>query len=212
MKCLFAKSLKTDNNMQNVESGSWKGSQSLQFTSTTVQGVKIMWTVTTTTVRPSRQNWIVVGRLKAVVVLPLQKNRGTNKTEKQQQQWTDRLKTNRTKTTAKTKPDKAKNLGPYWSIQHHTALPKGDVPSTPIHDGGQFSDQEETEDEDHSLGPTEQQDRLPELDSEFPSLAVAATVPYEGSDDEEHTSLILPAAHHRIIWIFYVYNIYLTIF
>jgi hypothetical protein len=38
-------------------------------------------------------------------------------------------------------------------ISASTALPTGDVQSAPIHDGGQFSDEEETEDDDHNLGP-----------------------------------------------------------
>lgn len=45
-------------------------------------------------------------------------------------------------------------------------------------DGGQFSDAEEGGDDE--VAPTVEQD----LQSEFPSLAAAMTVPYEGSDDE----------------------------
>eukprot|EP00339_Tiarina_fusa_P021681 CAMPEP_0117066362 /NCGR_PEP_ID=MMETSP0472-20121206/46414_1 /TAXON_ID=693140 ORGANISM="Tiarina fusus, Strain LIS" /NCGR_SAMPLE_ID=MMETSP0472 /ASSEMBLY_ACC=CAM_ASM_000603 /LENGTH=645 /DNA_ID=CAMNT_0004787399 /DNA_START=125 /DNA_END=2062 /DNA_ORIENTATION=+ len=80
-----------------------------------------------------------------------------------------------------------------------TTLPKAGpkIPSmstTRIQDGGQFSDADETDGEDDgednnnnnlTTSHEPQQDVEAELVSEFPSLAVAATVPYEGSDDEE---------------------------
>ena len=59
--------------------------------------------------------------------------------------------------------------------------------------GGQFDDAEE-EESNEDLGCTYNQDDIleNEIEQEFPSLAAAATIPYDGSDDEESPEMKPP--------------------
>jgi RNA-binding protein NOB1 len=63
--------------------------------------------------------------------------------------------------------------------------PHVDMASPRIQDGGQFSDAEETEDDEEEALDEQHDVQETDLESEFPSLSAAATVPYEGSEDED---------------------------